>query len=293
MIIDQALSRASAILTEGGIEAPRAEARILLGHVIGASREELLLGHKNDLAESNFDELMRLASRRAAREPIAYLTGEREFWGLSFGVTRDTLIPRPESETLIEAALVFARKAADGSPRILDIGTGSGCLLISLLCELPGAEGVATDTNFAALAVAKSNAARHGVASRANFIAASWGGTLTPAFDIIVANPPYIAEGDRASLMPDVAAYEPAEALFAGISEMDAYRALAPDLARLVAPGGRVIIELGEGLGSSVATLFAASDLEECGRREDLAGIERCAIFSRAKRPVMGAEING
>ena len=141
--------------------------------------------------------------------------------------------------------------------------------------------------------MARRNAARHGVAARAHFAAASWGGALTPPFDIIVANPPYIAEGARASLMPDVAEHEPADALFAGAAGEDAYRALAPDLARLVATDGRIFVELGQGLGDRVAALFAASGLAERGRRKDLAGIERCAVFTCAEGPGGGAEING
>ena len=293
MNIDEALNRASTLLKEGGIEGARSEARILLGHVLGATREELLLCHANSLAKNKFEEFMSLTARRVAREPIAYLTGEREFWGLTFEVTRETLIPRPDSETLIEAALHFARENGLNRPRILDIGTGSGCLMISLLNEMPEAGGVATDISFAALEVARRNAARHGVAARAHFAAVSWGGALKSLFDLIIANPPYIAEAARASLMPDVVDYEPKEALFAGATGVDAYRALAPDLARLIAPEGRIFIELGQGCGEQVTALFTASGMRECANRSDLAGIERCAMFARAESPTAAMEKYG
>jgi len=290
--VEQALYRASTLLKQSGVEKARFEARILLGHVLGATREELLLGYSNKLAKNKFDDLMGLVTRRAACEPIAYLIGEREFWGLTFEVTRDTLIPRPDSETLIEAALDFARENGHSRFRILDIGTGSGCLLISLLNEMPEAEGVATDNSFAALEVARRNAKRHGVASRAHFAAVSWGSALKLPFDIIVANPPYIAEGTRTSLMPDVAEYEPPEALFAGAAGEDSYRALAPDLARLIAPGGRIFMELDQGGGGWVAALFMTSGLIKCASWSDLAGIERCAVFERAESVSFGAAIN-
>lgn len=292
MNVDQALRQVSTYLREGGIEEARFEARILLGHILGITREELLLGYENELAENKFNKLMSLVERRVAREPIAYLTGEREFWGLNFEVTRNTLIPRPDSETLIEAALSFVRESGPREIRILDLGTGTGCLIISLLNELPEAEGFATDSSLAALEVARRNAIRHGVAVRTYFVAVSWGSALMPPFDLIIANPPYIAESARTSLMPDISEYEPAEALFAGSAGEDAYRALGPDLARLIAPDGRIFIELAQGCAGRVAAFFATSGLRECGRRKDLSGIERCAIFKRAEYTVAEVDIN-
>ena len=280
--VEDALRQASSLLAEGGIEKPRHEARILLGHIAGMTREDLLVQHAQTLDRPLVDALTALARRRAAHEPMAYLTGEREFWGLSFEVTRDTLIPRPDSETLVEAALEFARSRLDENIRILDLGVGSGCLLVALLRELPCAEGYGVDRRIAALNIAQCNAERHNVISRAHFFAGSWGQALTPAFDIIVANPPYVADGERAELMPEVANYEPAEALFAGARGDDAYRALAPDLSRLLSPVGRVFLELGAGLGARAANLLSDAGLAECERRKDLAGIERCGIFEMA-----------
>ncbi|MDP6473473.1 MAG: peptide chain release factor N(5)-glutamine methyltransferase [Alphaproteobacteria bacterium] len=277
--VEGVLRQAASLLAAGGIEQPRHEARILLGHVMGLSRERLLVAHRNPVDAPLVDQLMGLARRRAAHEPIAYLTGEREFWGLSFEVTRDTLIPRPDSETLIEAVLEAANRERRENARIVDFGVGGGCLLVSLLKELPGVEGFGVDRSVGALKVARRNARRHGVSSRAHFLAGSWGRSLAPAFDLIIANPPYVAAADGTSLMPEVAEYEPAGALFAGARGDEAYRALAPDFARLLAPGGRVFVELGAGMGDRVAAILGGSGLAESGRRKDLAGIERCAIF--------------
>jgi len=280
--VEDVLRQTTAFLAGGGIAAPRHEARILLGHVMGLTREELLLVHRRQMEEPEIDNLIRLAQRRAAHEPIAYLTGEREFWGLAFEVTRDTLIPRPDSETLIEAALRFARRMPGARPRILDFGVGSGCLLISLLTELPAAEGFGVDRNIAALTVARRNAARHEVSSRACFAAGSWGDAVAPSFDLIIANPPYVAVGERAGMMADVRDYEPAEALFAGADGDEAYRALAPELHRLLTPAGRAFVELGAGMGDRVAAIFGAAELTECARHSDLAGTPRCGIFARS-----------
>ncbi len=280
--MEDALRQATGLLAEGGIEQPRHEARILLGHVTGLSREALLAGHRQTLERPLVDALTSLARRRAAHEPIAYLTGEREFWGLPFEVTRDTLIPRPDSETLVEAALEFSRSRQDANLRILDLGVGSGCMLVSLLSQLPAAEGVGVDWSVAALRVAGRNAARHGVADRARFFAGCWGQALSPSFDVIVANPPYVADGERATMMPEVSCFEPAEALFAGAEGMDAYRDMAPELARLLAPQGRVFLELGVGLGARAGEILLSAGLSERERHKDLAGIERCGIFEFA-----------
>lgn len=280
--VEAALRQAASLLEEAGIEQPRHEARILLGHVMGLPRERLLLCHRSEMEEPVLNDLIGLVRRRAAREPIAYLIGEREFWGLSFEVTRDTLIPRPDSETLIEAVLHFANRTGHERPRILDFGVGSGCLLVSLLTEMPFAEGFGVDRNIAALRVARRNALRHDVSPRAHFVAGSWGDALASPFDLIIANPPYIATGEQATIMPDVSDYEPAEALFAGARGDEAYRALAPEFSRLLAPAGRVFVEFGAGLADRAVAIFRSSGLSECERRKDLAGIERCGIFERA-----------
>ena len=280
--LEEALRHVASLLGGAGIEQPRHEARILLGHVTGLTRERLLLYHRSKIEELVLNDLMGLARRRAAREPIAYLIGEQEFWGLSFEVSRDTLIPRPDSETLIEAVLHFTNRTGQERPNILDFGTGSGCLLVSLLTEMPFAEGFGVDLSFAALRIARRNAARHGVSARTHLFVGSWGDAVALPFDLIIANPPYVSAGERVAIMPEVREYEPAEALFPGAHGDEAYRALAPDLYRLLSPAGRVFVEFGAGLADRAAYILCSAGLSECERRKDLAGIERCGIFERA-----------
>lgn len=273
--IESAMRDGARVLRRAGIEAPRAEARRLLAHALGWSREALLREARAALDDEAIRCYQALIARRADAEPFAYLTGEREFWSLALEVTPATLIPRPESETIIELALSHATRA----PRILDLGTGSGCLLLALLSELPEGYGIGVDVSAEALKVAARNAARFGFDERARFVCGSWGSMLGARFDLVVANPPYVATRDAPSLPPDVARFEPSRALYAGPDGLAAYRALTPDLVRLLAPGGVAVLELGAGTAGSVATIAAACGLVEIGRRRDLAGIERAAAF--------------
>ncbi len=280
MTIDDALREATRVLAAAGIEGARAEARLLLAHGLGLPREALLRDSRQPLERHAADRFAALIERRARREPIAYLTGRREFWSLGFEVTPATLIPRPESETLVEAALGRSGPR-EGALRLLDLGTGTGCLLLALLSELPYATGIGVDTSEAALEVARRNADRLGLAGRAAFKGGSWGAGLDERFDLIVSNPPYIAETEAAILPPDVAFYEPEGALFGGPDGLAAYRALAPDLARLLAPEGVAAIELGAGAAEAVTAIFSAAGLIELERRPDLAGITRCSLWRR------------
>ncbi|MSO73531.1 MAG: peptide chain release factor N(5)-glutamine methyltransferase [Alphaproteobacteria bacterium] len=278
LTIESALSAATRVLAAIGIEAARAEARLLLSHVLGLPREALLRDSRQPLERAAARQFDRLIERRAKHEPIAYLTGRREFWSLDFEVTPATLIPRPESETLIEAAL--ARIDSRQVPhRLLDLGTGTGCLLLALLSELPAAQGLGVDASEAALVVARRNARRLGLDGRADFVCGSWGAGLEGRFDLIVANPPYIAESDAPTLAPDVVSFEPKEALFAGPDGLAAYRTLAPDLARLLAPGGIAVVELGAGAAGAVAAVLATAGLTEISQYPDLAGIVRCSLW--------------
>jgi len=278
--VDAALRRGTEALAAAGIEEARAEARILLAHILGVTREQLLLDRGAPLDDAALPRFEALIARRAAHEPVAYLTGTREFWSLDFEVTRDTLIPRPESETLIEALL--ERLADRAAPlRVLDLGTGTGCLVLALLSELPNALGVGVDLSEAALAVAGRNARRLGLARRVSFLRTSWGQGLSGRFDLIAVNPPYVATG--AVVPPDVARYEPASALYAGPSGLDAYAAFASDLARLLAPEGVAALELGAGQADSVAGLLSRTGLVPLERRRDLAGHERCLVVVLAE----------
>lgn len=278
--IEDMLRPAARALGEAGIEDARAEARLLLAHVLGLPREALLRDSRQAIERGAAQRFEALIARRARREPIAYLTGFREFWSLGFEVAPATLVPRPESETLVEAALDQLRPR-DDAYRVLDLGTGTGCLLLALLSELPAATGVGVDLSDQALDIARRNACRLGFADRATFVRGSWGAGLDERFDLIVTNPPYVAEAEAGALPPDVAAYEPAGALFGGPDGLESYRALAPDLARLLAPGGLAVVELGAGAAAAVATILSGVGLAERERRPDLAGIERCGLWNR------------
>jgi len=268
-------------LAAAGIEGARGEAWLLLEAASGCPRASLMAGSLERLTPEQEARLEAMVRRRAGREPIAYILGEKEFWSLAFAVGPAVLIPRPESESVVEAAL--ARVDDRSAPlRLLDLGTGSGCLLLALLSELPQATGLGVDISTAALALAGRNAGRLGLAARARFEVRSWGAGLAGSFDLIVSNPPYVAAGDLAGLAPEVRAFEPESALAAGPDGLAAYRALIPDCARLLAPGGSILLEIGQGQGAAVAGILAARGLAVVERRRDLAGIERCLVAERA-----------
>ncbi|MGH6917145.1 MAG: peptide chain release factor N(5)-glutamine methyltransferase [Geminicoccaceae bacterium] len=271
----------AAKLAAAGIEEARSEAWLLLAAVTGRSRTELIAGAPLALSPAEEERLAALAARRLSREPMAYILGSREFWSLPFHVSPAVLVPRPESETVVEAALEsIADRAAP--LRILDLGTGSGCLLLALLSELPRATGLGIDCSAAALAIAQRNAERLGLAGRAEFREGDWGRGLAGPFDVIVSNPPYVAAADAKDLPPEVRAFEPEEALLAGPDGLFAYPALAPDCARLLAEDGVAFLEIGQGQGAAVAAILRRHGLELVASRPDLAGIERCLIFRPA-----------
>ncbi|MFQ5958003.1 MAG: peptide chain release factor N(5)-glutamine methyltransferase [Alphaproteobacteria bacterium] len=281
--IRAALDAAAQVLAAAGVAAPRREAQVLLGHALRVDRE-VVLGHPaRPLSAVEGAALDALVGRRAAREPAAYILGEREFWSLPIRVTRDTLIPRPDSEAVVEATLA---QVADRAARltVLDLGTGSGCLLLALLSELPNATGVGVDVSPRALAVARANAGRLGLAGRARFVAGDWGRALSGRFDLIVANPPYIGAAEFAGLIPEITAYEPRIALLTGPDPLTSYRALAPEIARLLHPRGVAAVEVGADQAAAVAAIMGGHGLSEGGRRRDLAGIERCLVLRPARK---------
>jgi release factor glutamine methyltransferase len=279
-MLHDVIARLAARLAEAGIEEARAEAWLLLAAATGRARAELVAGLSLDLglaAQARLEELLR---RRLAREPMAYILREKEFWSLPFAVGPEVLIPRPESETLVEAAL--ARIPDRAAPlRILDLGTGSGCLLLALLFELPNATGIGVDASAAAVAVAEANARRLGVAHRATFLEREWGRGLDGPFDLIVGNPPYVRQPDWPGLQPEVRDFEPPAALLAGADGLEAYRALAPDSVRLLATDGVLVLEIGQAQGDAVTAILAAHGLDVVEHRRDLAGIERCLVARR------------
>ncbi|HEU5048174.1 MAG TPA: peptide chain release factor N(5)-glutamine methyltransferase [Rickettsiales bacterium] len=273
-------------LAGAGLESYVLDSSILLSHAMGVRRELLFLepGKVVDAAAKEaFDVCI---TRRGKYEPIAYITGKKEFWSLDFTVTRDTLIPRPDSETLVEAALKRAEKIAQERVkpltlldiRILDIGTGTACLLIALLKELPLARGLGVDISEPALQVASHNAQTHGVADRAGFTKSNWCDAVNETFDLIISNPPYIASGDLPELMQDVAEYEPHSALFSGTDGMDSYRALAAQVGDRLNSGGYALFEVGQGQADAVAGFLAQQGLTVDEIKNDLAGTPRCVI---------------
>lgn len=235
--VRRALSDAAQRLS-GVSKSARLDAELLMAHALGISREALLLARLGDVAPADFAGLL---ARRLASEPVAYITGMRDFWTIALAVTPAVLIPRADSETLMEAAV--AHFGDSGPKRVLDLGTGSGALLLAALSQWPGATGLGVDASEAALGVARANAQRLGLGERARFVLGDWGAGLDGLFDLILCNPPYVESG--ASLFSEVADYEPDSALFAGADGLDDYRRLMPQLARLMAPAAIVALEIG------------------------------------------------
>lgn len=270
--IARALAETARALAAAGVPEPRREAQVLLGHALRAGREAILGHPERPLDAAAAARLAAAAERRRRREPTAYILGVREFWSLEFVVSPATLIPRPDSETVVALALDLA---GDGVARVLDLGTGSGCLLLAVLAERPRAVGVGVDASPAALAVAAENARRLGLAARARLVAGDWGAALSGAFDLILCNPPYVPRAEWPALAPEVAAHEPEPALVCGDDPLAAYRRLGPDLARLLTPSGVAVVEVAMGRADAVARLLAGHGLAAVARRRDLAGIER------------------
>ncbi len=264
--------RSAATLLAPVSPTPRLDAELLLAHALGISRENLLLGPDRPVPPA-FESLL---ARRLAHEPVAYIIGTKSFWTLDLQITPAVLIPRPDSETLIEAAIAHFR---DRPPQtILDLGTGSGALLLASLDHWPQAWGLGTDRSAAALAVAHGNAERLGFGHRASFLQGRWAEAIDVRFDLILCNPPYVETGAR--LLPDVAGHEPDSALFAGPDGLDDYRALAPQFPRLLARGGLAVLEIGSDQKERVAELIQVGDLAvRC--RKDLAGRDRCLAITR------------
>jgi len=261
--VRQRLNEAAATLAKLS-DTPRLDAELLLAHALGVSREAVLLGDHD--VPPGFDTLI---ARRLRHEPVAYITGKRDFWTVSLQVTHDVLIPRPDSETLIEAAVAHFGPA--GPKRVLDLGTGSGALLLAALDQWPEATGVGIDASEPALAVARRNAAVI-APDRAEIRGGGWTGT-GEVFDLIVCNPPYIATGER--LPPDVTEWEPHAALFAGDDGLNDYRAIAPALGGQLAPRGLACLEIGHRQRVAVTVLFENAGLTVTCRK-DLAGRDRC-----------------
>jgi release factor glutamine methyltransferase len=265
-----ALLEAARQLDAAGIDGSAGDARALLAEAVGIARDRLTLHLGEDLEPGAAVRFAALIARRAAREPVAKILGRRVFWGRDFEVTADVLDPRPETECLIAEALAGPKPLT-----LLDLGTGSGILAVTLLAEWPEVRGVATDLSEAALAVAARNAARAGVAARLDLIRADWFAGVTGVFDLIVSNPPYIGVDEMAGLMPEVRAHDPRLALTDEADGLTAYRAIAGGAGAHLRPGGRLMVEIGWRQGAAVADLLRAAGFEAVAVLPDLEGRDR------------------
>lgn len=277
--VKEAHIRVSDALRHAGIHEARQESRQLLAKVCGLEPSDILSHPETPITMEQLRHLQDLVNRRLNHEPLSHIIGERGFWTLTFKVNAHVLDPRPDSETLIEAILRH-RPSLDVARRVLDFGTGSGCLLLSLLHEWPQARGLGVDLSAAALEVARENAHRLGLDDRAEFVQSNWGAGLegSAAFDVIVSNPPYIADSEAANLQPEVRLHEPPMALFAGPDGLAAYRALLPDAVRLLKPSGLLALEIGIHQAVPVCALVEQAGLVVADVQKDLGGIPRCII---------------
>jgi release factor glutamine methyltransferase len=272
--VAQARRAAADRLRECGFDTPDLDARLLVGHALGLDHAALVAQSARRLSPAEAAALEAGVARRLAHEPMARILGTWEFWSLPLRVTPDVLVPRPETETVVEAVLGVVERSR---PLLLaDLGVGSGAILLALLSELPAAFGIGTDRDPAALGVARDNAQRLGLADRAGFVACDFGAAIAGACDVVVSNPPYIPTPDIAALAADVRDYDPRAALDGGPDGLSAYRAIAADAARLLAPGGWLAVEIGVGQGAAVSALLAGCSLAITGApRPDLAGCPR------------------
>jgi release factor glutamine methyltransferase len=282
------LCQAGQVLRAAAIENPRMEARELLAHAMGTTTDALLREPRAAVPADAGTRFAAALKRRAAREPLQLILGTTGFWTLTLEVSRDTLIPRPDTETLIETALGLRPDRASVR-RVLDLGTGTGALLLAALAEYEGATGIGVDRVPGAVALAARNAERNGLASRARFAVGNWGEELSGGFDLVLSNPPYIESGAIPGLMPEVAAHEPASALDGGADGLEAYRAIISDLPRLLAPGGLAVLELGQGQAPAVSALAEAWGLHVAALRDDLGGIPRALALALPEKAVGGA----
>jgi len=281
--VDASFKNAQKRFETAAIESARIDARLLLGHVLGGGAERVLSQSGRDLSIEEFRAFEGLVKRRETHEPISQILGVREFWSLPFKVTSATLTPRPDTETIVETALDYV---IDAPQHILDLGTGTGCILLALLSEWKNAQGVGVDASHLALAVAQENAQALNMADRATFVVADWrmdNGfvNLAGPFDLVVSNPPYIPAADIAGLDADVRDFEPVMALSGGPDGLEAYREIIVELPNVLARGGIVVFEVGLHQGSDVAKMLIDAGFHRLEKRRDLSGIVRAVVAQR------------
>jgi len=277
MRLTQALGKGTGLLGWGGKrEDSGRAARALLAHALGMSPDRIIIEHDREVSEAEMEVYEALIHRRLENEPVSRIIGRRMFWGRDFKITPQVLDPRPETEVIVAEALVGAAPA-----RVLDLGTGSGILAVTLLAEWPQATGVASDLSPEALGVARENAETLGVADRLAFAQADWFGGLEGLFDLIVSNPPYIASAEMAGLAPEVREHDPEMALTPGGDGLDAYRAICARVGEFLAPGGRLMVEIGPTQGAAVTALFEAAGLDNVTVLPDMDGRARVVQGTR------------
>ena len=278
----QLLQPAQTQLRDAGIADASLDARLLLAMALG--REEAVLPHESltDWSHTAAAGFSQLLARRCAGEPVSRIRGWREFWSLRFALSADTLDPRPDSETVVEAALAWVGGRREASLRLLDLGTGSGALLLACLSEMPGATGIGVDLSAGALATATANAAQLRLSDRVQFVEGDFADPQAGAgeFDLILCNPPYIPRRAIEQLAPEVAHFDPKRALDGGDDGLDCWRSLLPRLQQGLAPNGRAFVEIGAGQEEAVTSLARQAGLQAAGTRPDLSGRIRCLIFA-------------
>ena len=283
--VETARRALSARFKSSAIESSEIDARLLVGAVLGLDLTGLITAAHRQLTADESTRLEDSVRRRLSGEPVARILGHKEFWGLPLKLSPATLVPRPDTETVVELAWNYTPPRSDRPRLVLDIGTGSGAILLALLSEFPEAYGIGTDLSVAALETASDNAAALGFAPRAAFLACRYAAALSGKFDLIVSNPPYIRSTDIAGLAAEVRHHDPLLALDGGADGLDAYRAIAPEALRLLAPGGTLVVEVGHDQGSEVRGLMAAVGLKLSGPpKADLAGIPRALAFCKMPR---------
>ncbi|WP_300158231.1 peptide chain release factor N(5)-glutamine methyltransferase [Solidesulfovibrio sp.] len=273
--VREILGKTEGYLKERGVDAPRLSAQLLLAQALGMDRLGLVLAMDRPLTPEELDAYRPLVARRGKGEPVAYLLGEREFFGFDFKVTPDTLIPRPETELVVERALELFPQGA--LSRFADLGTGSGCLAVTLAVKFPRARGLALDKSPGALAVARENAARHGVADRLDFVEADFAALPETAggYELVVSNPPYVSVAEYRECSREVRDFEPSTALVPGETGLEAVPVVARAAFSRLAPGGRLLVEIGWKQGPGASALLAEAGFADVAVRRDLAGCDR------------------
>jgi release factor glutamine methyltransferase len=274
------LSESKKSLKDSGIPSYSLDADLIMAHVLKTSKEEVFCHPERILYPNQDAEFKRLIAERYARKPMAHILGVREFWERSFKVTQDTLDPRPDSESLIEQVLQLYKNLPKPK-RIIDFGTGTGCLLLTLLSEFDESQGVGVDISETAIAVAQENAEKLGLAKRTSFVVSNWGKKIKGEYDLIISNPPYIKKSDIDGLEPEVSTYEPKQALDGGDGGLDCYIILASDIFPLLAEGGFAVLEHGIGQEADVKRILENNGFKFVANKPDLSGINRCVTVKK------------